>query len=226
MRIIKAAVALLSLTLVSALQAGEWMDLFNGKDIDGWTRVGGEASYEVEEGAIVGTTKPNTPNTFLCPAKEYGDFELTFEVKCDKALNSGVQIRSVNSVDRIPDALADKEKKKMKGRVSSGSLSGPQVEIAANGNAGGMWFEAVGGWLLQPNPKLVKEVYKVDGWNKYRIIAKGKSVKISINDKVINDGEDTRTNLLKGKLGFQVHGVGKREEPLQVRWRNIKIREL
>jgi len=29
-----------------------------------------------------------------------------------------------------------------------------------------------------------------------------------------------------GFIGLQVHGVGKRTEPLYVRWRNIKIRPL
>jgi hypothetical protein len=30
----------------------------------------------------------------------------------------------------------------------------------------------------------------------------------------------------KGVIALQVHGVGKREDPLEVRWRNIRIAEL
>ncbi|MBT3570423.1 MAG: DUF1080 domain-containing protein, partial [Opitutae bacterium] len=56
--------------------AAEWTTIFNGKDIKGWEKKGGEADYKVEDGCIVGTTKPKTPNTFLCPPKKYGDFEL------------------------------------------------------------------------------------------------------------------------------------------------------
>ena len=78
-------------------EAGEWVTLFNGKDIEGWEQKGGEATYKVKDGCIVGTTKPRTPNSFLCPPNSYGDFELTFEVKCDAALNSGVQIRSASN---------------------------------------------------------------------------------------------------------------------------------
>ena len=37
---------------------------------------------------------PNTPNSFLCTEKEYGDFVLELEFKVDPALNSGVQVRS------------------------------------------------------------------------------------------------------------------------------------
>jgi hypothetical protein len=30
----------------------------------------------------------------------------------------------------------------------------------------------------------------------------------------------------KGLIALQVHGVGERTEPLEVRWRNIRIQEL
>jgi hypothetical protein len=29
----------------------------------------------------------------------------------------------------------------------------------------------------------------------------------------------------KGFIALQVHGVGKKEEPMEVRWRNIRIQE-
>jgi hypothetical protein len=29
-----------------------------------------------------------------------------------------------------------------------------------------------------------------------------------------------------GHIGLQVHGVGDRKDPLEVRWRNIRLREL
>ena len=223
----KATYALLTALLLSTTaSAGEWTTLFNGKDLKGWSSKGGEATYKAVDGMLVGTTKPNTPNTFLCPDKQYGDFELTFDVKCDSALNSGVQIRSIDNVKSIPGDLKDEEKKKADRRVQTGSLCGPQVEIAANGNAGGVWFEGVGGWLLQPKPDLTRGVYKKDDWNSYRVVAKGARIQVWINGKQISDSEEKRTHMKSGYLGFQVHGIGKRKETLQVRWKNIKIREL
>ena len=76
-----------------AEEAG-WIDLFNGRDLQGWTRRGGEAEYRVEKGAIVGSTVLDTSNTFLCTDRDYGDFTLELEFKVDPDLNSGVQIRS------------------------------------------------------------------------------------------------------------------------------------
>ena len=213
-------VLLLSLTA----SAGEWETLFNGKDIESWEKKGGEATYKVEDGCIVGTTKPNTPNTFLCPPKKYGDFELTFEVKCDPALNSGVQIRSISNKDEVPASLEGADKKKALNKANGKSLFGPQVEIAANGNAAGVWFEGVGGWLLDPKPELTNKTYKKTDWNSYRVLVKGEHIQVWVNGTQISDGKDTRTHFKNGRLGFQVHGVGKRTEPLSVRWKNIKIR--
>ena len=78
---------------------GEWVSMFDGESLDGWTQINGTAKYEVQEGVIVGTTVEGSPNSFLCTAKPYSDFELEFEVKVDSRLNSGVQIRS-NSFPR------------------------------------------------------------------------------------------------------------------------------
>ena len=206
--------------------AGEWATLFNGKDIEGWEQKGGEAVYKVEDGCLVGTTKPRTPNTFLCPPKSYGDFELTFDVKCHEDLNSGVQIRSISSAGEIPAGLSEKDATKAKKKADGKSLFGPQVEIAANGNAAGVWFEGVGGWLLAPKPEVTNKAYKKDGWNNYRVLAKGETIQVWVNGTKISDGKDTRTHFTKGRLGFQVHGVGQKTEPLSVCWKNIRIREV
>ena len=85
---------LVGLALCAPLGAEEWKPLFDGKTLEGWTQHGGKAKYTVENGEIVGTSVPMTPNSFLCTNKEYGDFILELEFKVDPTLNSGVQIRS------------------------------------------------------------------------------------------------------------------------------------
>jgi len=44
------------------------LPLFDGKTLEGWTKVGGEASYRVEQGEIIGKVGTG-PNTFLCTEK-------------------------------------------------------------------------------------------------------------------------------------------------------------
>ena len=53
-----------------------WIDLFDGKSLDGWTQRNGTATYRVEEGTIIGKTTEGSPNSFLCTDKQYGDFRL------------------------------------------------------------------------------------------------------------------------------------------------------
>ena len=82
------------------------------------------------------------------------------------------------------------------------------------------------GELLAPKPEVTNKVYKKEGWNSYRVLVKGEHIQVWVNGTKISDGKDTRTHFAKGRLGFQVHGVGKKTEPLSVRWKNIKIREV
>jgi len=73
-------VILLALVLASislpemSFGAENWENLFDGKTLNGWIQRNGKAKYAVEDGMIVGTTVPNTPNSFLCTEKNYTGF--------------------------------------------------------------------------------------------------------------------------------------------------------
>jgi hypothetical protein len=195
-----------------AAQPGDgWVPLFNGKNLDGWEQRNGTATYRVEGDLIVGKTAEGSPNSFLCTVKEYGNFELKFEVKVDDALNSGVQIRS-----------------KTKGGTKDGRVHDPQVEIATNGTAGFVYGEALGtNWLStdMDNPK-AKAAFKKGEWNRYHVKAVGKSIKTWVNDVPVTDLVDDKSGMMNGFIGLQVHGIKKGTGPYEVRWRNIYIKEL
>src|SRR5204863_9376822 len=90
---VRLSVVVIVLLPLAARADEGWVSLFDGKTLDGWSVKGGNATYKVEDGAIVGTTIERSPNTFLCRGP-YSDFVLEFDVLCGKPLNSGVQIRS------------------------------------------------------------------------------------------------------------------------------------
>lgn len=226
--------AISSLALVACFAtAADMTPLFDGKSLDGWEIKSGTATYRVEDGTIVGTTTDGSPNTFLCTKKTFGDFVLEFEVKCDPALNSGVQFRS-ESYDQDTEVEIEGKKRKH----PAGRVFGYQVEIASNGSAGRVYDEARRGrWLdsgkapkeetpadVEKATATAKKVYKIDDWNQYRVIAQGDHIQTFINGAQITDFHDATT--AKGFLGLQVHGIKKGEGPYSVRWRNIKIREL
>ncbi len=184
-----------------------WMSIFNGKDLSGWSQKNGLATYTVEDGAVVGRSAKNSPNSFLCSDRDYSNFELTFEVKVDPQLNSGVQIRS--------KSLAD---------VDNGRVHGPQVEIeGGEAEAGYVYGEATGrGWLSPHQPPT--QVMKDNEWNRFVIRAVGTRIQTWINGQQIEDISDP-DSYQSGFLGLQVHGVGDRG-PFEVRWRDIRIHEI
>jgi len=186
-----------------------WVALFSGKDLHGWEQINGSARYEAKDGAIVGTSVPNSPNSFLCTKKRYGDFELEFEVKVDKELNSGVQIRSES-----------------KPEYQNGRVHGYQVEIAVGGFSGGIYDESRRNKFLNAD-KPTDEIHallKENAWNKYRVICQVDHIQTWVNGRKVTDLTDDMTKT--GFIGLQVHGVGNRADPLHVAWRNLRLREL
>jgi hypothetical protein len=209
---------LLGLSLVSPLPAedGVWIDLFDGTTLTGWIQKNGTATYRVEEGTIVGRTNEGSPNSFLSTIKDYGNFELTFEVKVDNALNSGVQIRS-----QTTDGS------------NAGRVNGPQVEIEAGGEngaeAGYVYGESTGRGWLTPEAELVPHKHFKDGeWNAYRVLANGPRIQTWINDHPIADLTDDAIFAThpRGFISLQVHGVAAGSGPYEVAWRNIRIRPM
>jgi len=205
------AVALMARPTVADPPQG-FTAMFDGKSLAGWTQRNGTAKYAAKDGTIVGTTHEGSPNSFLCSNKEYGDFELFIEVKVDDALNSGVQVRSKTKGD---DPI-------------NGRVHGPQVEIATNGTAGFIYGEALGtGWLSEDREDPAKKAaFKKGEWNKYRVLAKGQHIQTWINGIQIADLTDTKSNMPKGFIGLQVHGIKAGTGPFRVAWRNIYIKEL
>jgi type 1 glutamine amidotransferase len=219
---------LILLLATTGVIAGEWTDLFDGKTLDGWSIHSGYAKYRVEDGVIVGTAVKGSPNTFLCTDKEYGDFVLELEVKCDPRLNSGVQIRSQIAKDPMFFTFRGPEGRPRRRLIPPDRVYGYQVEIAGadTGTSGGIYDEARRRFFLAEvnDNSDARKAFKDDQWNKYRIECKGSSFKTWVNDVLCAELRDSME--AKGVIGLQVHGLGRNFFPYQVRWRNLRIREM
>ncbi len=205
-----------------AAHADDWTSMFNGKTLEGWTQKNGTAAFRAEDSAIVGQTRSGSPNSFLCTAVEYGDFELEFETNVNTGLNSGVQIRS--QTDNKPGHHSI---------YNTGRVNGPQVEIEASGDSGAeagyIYGEATGrGWLVPEEKRIPHKHFKDGEWNHYRIVARGPRIQTWINGEPIADiiDEAIYKTHPRGFIGLQVHSIGKNQGPYEVRWRNLRIREL
>ena len=228
------SVAGLGAQLHLAAKEKGFVPLFNGKDFAGWTQKGGKAKYASVDGEIVGTAISGTPNSFMCTEKLYGDFILEYEYKCDNRLNSGVQIRS-NAYDKEVTKTLENGKTR---KFPAGRVHGYQVEIDPNKPdrmwSAGIYDEGRRGWLFPglrggDGPTFTKvgqKAYKPSEWNKVRVGCRGDSIKTWLNDVPRADFKDGLS--AKGFIGLQVHGIGKKKELVgaQVRWRNLRIKEL
>ena len=175
-----------------------------------WVQRGGDAVYSFVGGEIVGETRPNQPNSFLCTKQEYANFELTLEFKVDDALNSGVQIRS--------QARAEGTRER---------VFGYQVEIDPSPRrwTGGIYDEGRRGWIAPLSGQTDSMgAFRSGQWNAMRIVCEADRIRTWINGVSCADLTDAMTP--KGFVALQVHGVGARAEVMEVRWRQIRIREL
>jgi len=198
----------LALLVSTQGMAQEWKSLFNGKDLTGWKQLGGKAVYKVEDGAIVGYTVSNTPNSFLVTEEEYGDFVFETDIFLSDPMNSGIQFRSLSKPD-----------------YQNGRVHGYQMEIdpSDRGWSGGIYDEARRDWLTFPelNPQ-AKTAFKMGQWNKYRIEAVGNHIRTFINGIPVSYLVDDVTP--KGFIALQVHSIYDKMKPgMKIKWKNIRI---
>lgn len=185
-----------------------WVNLTEGNSLEGWSVLGGEATYTIKDGVVTGTAVANTPNTFLTTDKKYGDFILELEYLVDPKMNSGVQFRS-NSFPYY----------------SNGLVHGYQMEIDPSPRAysGGVYDEKRRKWLvsLKDNPT-GQEAFKQGEWNSARVEAVGDSIRVWLNGVPTAHLIDDKT--ATGFIGLQVHSIyGEMAPGMEIKWRNVRI---
>jgi hypothetical protein len=202
-----------SFVIVSTSKAQQgWTKLFDGKTLNGWKRLAGNATYTVEDGMIVGTTVVNSGNTFLATEKEYGDFILELDIKLESLKgNSGVQTRS-----HYDPA----------GHNGKGLVYGRQVEVDPSDRkwSGGIYDEGRRQWLypLTLNTN-AQNAFKLKEFNHYKIECIGNEMKTWLNGVPVAYLVDTIDQ--KGFIALQVHQVGSAEEAnKKIYFKNIKIK--
>jgi len=186
-----------------------WEPLLIDKELSNFEILNGTATYYVEGDVIIGVSKADIPNTFLCTKKKYSDFILEFEVLADPLLNSGVQFRSISDP-----------------AIMNGRVHGYQVEIESSPRkwAGGIYDEGRRGWLysLDSNEE-ARDAFKVGKWNLYRVQAIGNEIFTWVNKVQCTHLIDNLTK--EGFIGLQVHSIeNKEQEDKIIKWRNIRIK--
>ena len=182
-----------------------WVDLFDGKTLDGWSSEV-EGNVEVVDGEI--RILSHSKNLWLTHQDEFSDFELKVEVLVPKSgYNSGIGFR----------CQAHQNGK------SSKKLAGYQCEI--ENQKSGMIYAIGSGWVWPKSDEQRKKFehseangFVAEEWNRFRIRCQGAHLQIWINDVQTTDVVDERFS--QGVIALQHHGKGDVH-----RFRNIRLRD-
>ena len=233
-----AGICLLAVTLSHATGAqerrppaasggGQWVTLFNGKDLSGWVygqRGNGTENktgkgYQVENGVLF-TTKEDGGNLFT--EKEYADFVLQFEFKLSPNANNGIGIRAPLQGDAAYTGI----------EIQVLDDSGSEYQKLQPAQYHGSIYHMFAAKRGSQKP--------VGEWNSEEITVKGRQITVKLNGVTITEGnlDDVKDEDLlarhrdltkpegsrgiantKGHIGLLGHGT-------RVEFRNIRIREL
>jgi hypothetical protein len=188
-----------------------FVNLYNGTNLEGWTPLGGQCTFEPKGDVIIGTCVPGSPSTYLSTDKsDYADFIFTAELKWEVNGNTGVMFRG-----------------QQKSEKNTVTVFGPQAEMEGIAGdrrwSGGIYGQSAGGWyypLWLESHEAVRNAIVKDGWNRITIMAQGDTFKTWING--IPASHLKNTTYKQGFFSLQVHSgkVGK------IHFRNIKVKEL
>ncbi len=220
-----------------------WISLFNGTDLSGWEVKSTPADADkefwmVSDGAIEANSMGNPDHDYvwLIHQDEFSDFELRlkFQAFKDSPGNSGVQVRS--RFDESADA------------PRGGWMNGPQADInpPTPWRTGLIYDETWGerrwiypsltDWKIDksyaPDKWKFKFADQGDGWNDFRIICQGTSIKTYLNGLQMADldGRGLLSNEnhekfnvgMTGHIALQLHA----NDELKIRFKDVKVRKL
>lgn len=185
------------------LPGEDWVQIYNAKDLTGWTNVGKE-KWEVESDGTLHGIAVTKGYGYLRTEKNYKDFHLSFKFKCEGTGNSGLFFH----VDFKP-GTAD---------VSQG----PQFEIDCTiGRHTGGVYDVGRQWIVWPAPEN-ETVVRMGEWNEYLLKVEGNRYISRLNGVLMVDYVDPKPFGADGGIALQLHSGGEGN----MKFRDIWIRDL
>ena len=180
----------------------EKIELFNGKDLDGW--VGHSDLWSVKDGVIVGkNTEPVKVSTYLLTKKNFSDFRLTAKAKLAEGseMHSGISFWGRNAPEH-----GDKY-----------TFAGHLVMFPS----GWGFYDLFGRGGLPVDGGPAKKVGKQHDWNDLEILAQGNRVRVAVNGVQVVDWRDPEpTSIKDGPIGLQLHS---NNVPQEVHFKDLTV---
>ncbi len=208
---------------IKNLKSDDWQSLFNGRDLTGWRALVGnpesrknmtpeqiraEAAkrsetmkkhWWVEDGQIVTDGKGEN----LCTDRYFGDIEMTLDWKILPHGDSGIYLRGCPQVQIWDPTNRD------------------QWKHGADRGSGGLWNNTKAGRI-----PMVKADKPAGEWNAMRIRMKGIRVSVWLNDQLVVDDAALENFWAPEKPIQETEQIELQAHGNEVRFRNIRIREI
>ncbi|MHA7131666.1 3-keto-disaccharide hydrolase [Algoriphagus namhaensis] len=186
-------------------QTGEWVELFNGQNLDGWKLSENPESFQVEDG-VIKVAGPRAHAFYVGEVSDamFEDFELLVEVKTMPRANSGIFIHTEFQENGWPN-------------------KGYEIQVNQSHKD---WRKTGSVYSFQD----VRETFVKDGeWYTQHVTVRGDQITVKVNGEVINeyDESDVRSGdlgdkkLSSGTIALQAH-----DPESVIYYRSIKIKSL
>src|SRR5258708_2367048 len=180
-----AAVFLLPLSMNASDKKDEkksddgWVQLFNGKDIEGWKTFDPKHQkyWYVKEGILYSSGKE--ASHLFSPRDDYENFHFRIEAKISDKGNSGQYFRT---------------------KFGGGYPKGYEAQINSN------YPDPQKTGSLYNFAKITDMLVKPDTWFTQEVIAKGNHIQILVNGKKVVDFVDEKNTHTRGHFAIQQHG--------------------
>ena len=190
------AVLVLLASPVLAQQDG-WIDMFNGKNLDGW-KANEDGQFKVEDGVIV-VSGPRSHLYYM--ERKFDDFVLETEIKTTPGSNSGIYFHTAWQDEGWP-------------------ATGHEVQVNISHT------DPVKSGSLYNRVKLFDVPAEDNEWYKCRITVKGNIVRVVINEKVLYEyvqpeGVTEQPMISSGLFALQAH-----DPESVIYYRNLRVKPL
>lgn len=203
--ILALAVCLATSGIPAEEKTGDWVDLFDGKTMDGWKVNENAESWKVADGSLV-CHGERSHLFFVGDEQPFKNFEFEAEVMTTPGSNAGIYFHSKFQETGWPRfGMECQVNVTQSDPKKSGSLYGV-VDV--------------------PNPGL-----KDDEWYKTYIKVEGKHIIIKVNDKTTvdytePDGKEAFSKDFERRLGEGTFALQAHDPMSKVYFRNLKVRRL
>ena len=189
--ILGAALLAVSTVATNTIQAAddEWVSLFDGKTLSGWTMLDlgrGESKWEVKDGALVGS---GAQSMLFSPKGDYKNFRFRAELKINDGGNSGMYIRTPKEAT-FTKGHEIQVNSSHKDPVRTGSVYSHVLVYKQ---------------LVPPDTWFTQEIEVVDRNYRGKLVS---AIKVTVNDETLYEFLDYDREWTEGHFAFQQHDPG------------------